>query len=351
MGQNFLVVLVLCIIMIMKRLIVSAINFVRTVATYSASNILNFFELISTLINSTIIFYLVQAMPLILFGDELNVTNPDLLKVVNKICYINNEVSWLMSFSIFFLSFRMFKLLAFSLEVNLPIATLIHGRKDILNILFIIFIFTLGNSLASFIIFSPAILEYSTLTGTIYVVFKMYLGDFSIVPQMTEVQPITTLLYLGIIMTVYSIFLVQIFLGIVVGHFEVEWHRVEAIHNFKKDQSYNVIAIIFRILKTHFTNEAKKLELKEKLNPKEELDEDAPKSRCTCPCTLSSFNPSGMFERIVLYCMMRVCKKKDKVDQEVKDEDEESEDDLNDNAFKDTQESKSTKASAGADPN
>ena len=165
----------------------SAINFLRTVFAYAASNVLNLFELISTMINSMIIFYLIQAMPPVVIGDELNVANPDLLNMINKICWINTEVSWLMSFSIFFLSFRMFKLLAFSLEVNLPIATLIHGRKDIVNILVIIFIFTLGNSLASFIIFSPSIVEFSTLTATIYIVFKMYLGDFTIVPQMVEV--------------------------------------------------------------------------------------------------------------------------------------------------------------------
>ena len=157
-------------------------------------------------------------------------------------------------------------------------------------------------------------------------------------------------------MTVYSIFLVQIFLGIVVGHFEVEWKRVEAIHNSNKDQSYNVIAIMFRIMKTHFTNEARKLQLLEEGNTKEEKEDDEPK-KCTCPCSLSSFNPSGMFERIVLYCMMRVCKKKkEKEEPNPNDEDgseeEGSDEGGNENAFTATQESKSTKASAGGvDPN
>ena len=45
------------------------------------------------------------------------------------------------------------------------------------------------------------------------------------------------------------------------------------------------------------------------------VDEDGePKKSFKCPCNLSSFNPNGMLERIVLYCMMNICKGKKKED-------------------------------------
>lgn len=160
-------------------------------------------------------------------------------------------------------------------------------------------------------------------------------------------------------LTVYSIFLAQIFLGIVVGHFEVEWKRVEAIHNSNKDQSYNVIAIIYRILSTHFKAQAKLLDEQEALEKEEKGDmgnqeEEENRSRCSCPCTWSSLNPSGIFERIVLYCMRKVCKKKSsqaKNDDEDSDEDREASND--EQILTQAQETKSSNSAkqAQGDPN
>jgi len=103
------------------------------------------------------------------------------------------------------------------------------------------------------------------------------------------------------------------FLGIVVGHFESEWKRVEAI-NSNKSESFNVFAIIARILVTYFNDRRKELEEQEEDESQDKglVDEDPEGGgkKCKCPCTLRSFKPSGMFERIVLYCMMKICKKK-----------------------------------------
>ena len=62
-----------------------------------------------------------------------------------------------------------------------------------------------------------------------------------------------------VLMTLYTIFIVQMFLGVVVGHFEHEWKRMQTI-NSDKSQSYNLLAVIARILITYFTTRKKEME-------------------------------------------------------------------------------------------
>ena len=57
-------------------------------------------------------------------------------------------------------------------------ATLSGGKKDILNILIILCIFTIANSLSAFVVYAHAIPEFSDLGSAIYSLTKIYMGDF-----------------------------------------------------------------------------------------------------------------------------------------------------------------------------
>ncbi len=131
--------------------------------------------------------------------------------------------------SVFCLSIRVLKLPSFSLIANLPFETLSQGRKDVMNILTILFIFTLANSISAYIVFCSQIEDFANLTISFYTVLKIYLGDFSVVSKMYAVASGFTTFFLVMCMSLYSIFMTPMFLGIIVGHFEIEWSRVKSI--------------------------------------------------------------------------------------------------------------------------
>lgn len=97
--------------------------------------------------------------------------------------------------------------------------------------------FSLANSLSAYIVFCSQIKEFENLTTAFYSVLKIYLGDFTLVAKMYYVAADFTTFFLFICMTLYSIFLTPMFLGIIVGHFEIEWARVKNIQ-FTKKQSF-----------------------------------------------------------------------------------------------------------------
>ena len=132
-----------------------------------------------------------------------------------------------MAMSVYCLCFRLLKLPQFSLLANMPFATMIQGRKDILNILVILIVFTVANALAAFIVFCPSVAEFASLNRSIFTLLKIYLGDFSPISEMYGAAPIFTTFYLLVMMSLYTIFLTQMFLGIIVGHFETEWNLVK----------------------------------------------------------------------------------------------------------------------------
>jgi hypothetical protein len=141
----------------------------------------------------------------------------------------------------------------------MPIATLTEGKKDILNILLILFVFTQANALAAFIIYCPHIQEFSTYTYSFFTLVRLFLGDFTLVNTMYNVQPLFTAGFLWLLLTLYTIFILQMFLGIVIGHFELEWKRVEVI-NATNEENNNLFAVITRVIKTYFNDRKVELE-------------------------------------------------------------------------------------------
>ena len=53
------------------------------------------------------------------------------------------------------------------------------------------------------------------------------MGDFSPIQEMYFAAPGFTTFYLLLMMSLYTIFLTNMFLGIIVGHFETEWNLVK----------------------------------------------------------------------------------------------------------------------------
>ena len=53
------------------------------------------------------------------------------------------------------------------------------------------------------------------------------MGDFTVLNEMYAALPRFTTFYLILTMALYTIFITQMFLGIIVGHFDEEWNRVQ----------------------------------------------------------------------------------------------------------------------------
>ena len=238
--------------MVVKKIVLQTINLARAIIIYSFANMFNLFEMLNTIFTSAVVIVFITMLP-ILYGDTLSTPEPQLLYDVNRVAFLSEQITFFMAMSVYCLCFRLLKLPQFSLAANMPFATLIKGRKDISNILIILIIFTVANALAAFIVFCPQMKEFSTLNSSIYVLLKLYLGDFQPVAGMHSYAPGFTTLYLFLMMSLYTIFLTQMFLGIIVGHFEDEWNLVKKIQSGdKKKQSFNIGAVIWRILVNYF---------------------------------------------------------------------------------------------------
>ena len=60
-----------------------------------------------------------------------------------------------------------------------------------------------------------------------------------------------TTFYLLLTMSLYTIFLTQMFLGIIVGHFETEWNLVNEMKG-NNQESFNVAQVVKNIVKQYF---------------------------------------------------------------------------------------------------
>ena len=205
------------------------------------------------------------------------------------------------AYSVFCLSIRVLTLPSFSLVANIPFETLNQGSKDILNILIILLIFLFSSSIACYIVFCSELLEFGSIVTSIFNTNKIYMGDFSLIGKMFAVSPIYTFFYLFMSMTLYTFFITQMFLGVVVGHFQEEWKRVQKIVS-QSHESYNLLPVIWRVICDYFVyrrdEEERKLARGERSGSR--------------GCSCSSFNPIVWLERMILYCMLNCCKRKKK---------------------------------------
>ena len=224
--------------MVVKKIIITLVNLVLAMLSYSFKNFFNFFEALNTVFTSAVVVVIGIILPTLYNGD-LDADNPDLLNHVNRVAYYWESTSLFMAMSVYCLCFRLLKLPQFSLIANMPFATLIQGKKDILNILIIISVFTTSNALAAYIVFCPTSASFTNLSQSIFTLLKIYLGDFSPVGEMYSAAPGFTTFYLLLTMTLYTIFLTQMFLGIIVGHFETEWNLVNEMKG-SNQESFNV---------------------------------------------------------------------------------------------------------------
>ena len=168
-------------------------------------------------------------------------------------------------------------------------------------------IFLLSSSIACYIVFCSELLEFGSVVTSIFNTNKIYMGDFSLIGKMFAVSPIYTFFYLFMSMTLYTFFITQMFLGVVVGHFLDEWKRVQQIVS-QSHESFSLLPVIWRVITDYFSHRRDEEERKLR---RQGVDPSS-LGRCSCKCTCRSFNPIGMFERVVLHFMLHCCKRKGK---------------------------------------
>mmetsp|Transcript_35212 Transcript_35212/g.46379 ORF Transcript_35212/g.46379 Transcript_35212/m.46379 type:complete len:160 (-) Transcript_35212:2846-3325(-) len=157
--------------------------------------------------------------------------------------------------------------------------------------------------MACYIVFCSELLEFSSVVTSIFNTNKIYMGDFSLIGKMFSVSPIFTTFYLFMSMTLYTMFITQMFLGVVVGHFLDEWKRVHQIVS-QSNESFRILPVIWRVVKGYYKH---RRDEKERSLRRQGID---PATQKCCNCTCRSFHPIGMFERIIVCCMMCCCRKK-----------------------------------------
>ena len=164
--------------MILKKIVITVINLFFAILYYSFANLFNFFEILNTIFTSAVVIIIIILLPSIYNGD-LDADNENLLSNVNRVAYYAESTSFYMAMSVYCLCFRLLKLPQFSLLANMPFATLIQGRKDIINIMIILCVFSTANALAAYIVFCPTSSSFTNLNQSIFTLLKIYLGDFS----------------------------------------------------------------------------------------------------------------------------------------------------------------------------
>lgn len=87
-GQNFIVKIVLSIIMIIKKIFLTAINLVRATIAFCLADMLNFFELLNTFFSTYLVVIFVDVF-MVLYSDRLTENNKSILNDVNKIANLN----------------------------------------------------------------------------------------------------------------------------------------------------------------------------------------------------------------------------------------------------------------------
>ena len=124
--------------------------------------------------------------------------------------------------ALMFSFFRALELLQFSMEMNLPVATLRAGIGDIVNWLVIIVFLFYGFSMTGYMVFCTSVEEFATVQTSLFTLIIMITGEFEVLKSMSDKQPIFTPIYfLGFMVTVI-VFLANIFIGLVGGHFNRE---------------------------------------------------------------------------------------------------------------------------------
>ena len=77
-------------------------------------------------------------------------------------------------------------------------------------------------------------------------------------------SPNFTTFYLFMSMVLYTMFIAQMLLGVVVGHFMAEWSRVQKIIKESKGESFSLPPVIWRVIKGYFNLRVKE-ELKKEM--------------------------------------------------------------------------------------
>ena len=95
--------------MVGKKIIITVLNLIMAIISYSFTDLFNMFELLNTVFTSAIVIIFIIIFPII-YGGDLDASNPDLLYKVNKVAYYTEKTSFFMAMSVYCLCFRLLKL-------------------------------------------------------------------------------------------------------------------------------------------------------------------------------------------------------------------------------------------------
>ena len=90
----------------------------------------------------------------------------------------------------------------------------------------------LGAATAVYIVFSPSFYEFQTVQNSLFSLLKLLAGDFRVIAKMQTIEPIFATLFFIYFLIVCLIFLTNIFIGVVVCHFNQEMELLALEHKF-----------------------------------------------------------------------------------------------------------------------
>ena len=85
-GHNVIVIIVYSTWMIGKKIVITVLNLIMAIVSYSFTNIFNMFEMLNTVFTSAVVILFIIVIPSIYNGD-LDPANPALLYNINRVAY------------------------------------------------------------------------------------------------------------------------------------------------------------------------------------------------------------------------------------------------------------------------
>lgn len=229
--------------MIIAKIFKSLWKILKTFFNFASSSIFHFLEIMLIVVTYRVIsiyFVLLRRT----WWNSFELDNPNLLPEMNELVHKINSIDFWMSISICINFFRVLELLEFSLTANLPILTLSAGRQDIANWLVIYIVFLFGSSMACYVQYGPRLFEFESAQRALYSILKLYMSDFSILTKMWVIDNIFTTIFFISTIILNMIFMVSIFIGVIVGHFNGELTQVNKLIEGK---NLNLMSVLYRI--------------------------------------------------------------------------------------------------------
>ena len=142
------------------------------------------------------------------------------------------------------------KVFQFYPMANIPIATFIAAKKDLLYFGVIFFLAMFGFSMSCFIIFCPNMEAFQSPIMSFFSLLLMYTNHFEIFLDMRDIDPNYASVFFWVSMIIYHFGLTTILLGLVIGHFETEYRKLKDLG--LGDDQLGMISVILNIVRKYY---------------------------------------------------------------------------------------------------